>query len=92
MDAAVTEPLEAARRLGRDAIRIIQQNNPTGSPRHQASDVRLEPAVGQVHREQWMTRSVLAFLAHIEKGNLGIIGEPSPGRLDVDESGHPDPL
>src|SRR5713101_1350086 len=39
-----------------------------------------------------MARSMLPFLAYIEKGDLGAIGQPSPDRLDLHEFGHPEPL
>jgi hypothetical protein len=88
MDLAVAEPVEAARRLLCDAVRIVDKDNPAGTPRHEAYDLGLQPAVRDVDREQRMTRSVLAFLAHIEEGDLAAIGEPSSQPRDVDGGGH----
>ena len=70
-------------------ICVIHQNEPARSPRYQASNFLFEPAVRKVHCEQWVTRSVLPFLAHIEKGDLAAIGQPFPDRFDLDEFGHP---
>jgi hypothetical protein len=88
MDVAVAELGEAARRLLCDAVRIVDEDDPAGMPRHEACDLGLQPAVRDVDREQRMTRSVLALLADIEEGDLAAIGEPSSQRRDVDGVGH----
>ena len=88
MDIVVAEAFEPACRPLGHAVSLIKEDDPTRAPRHQAQDLGLQPAVGDVDREQRMTRSVLALLAHIEKGDLAAIGKPFSQRHDIDGFGH----
>src|SRR5262249_40929886 len=91
LDVAITEPLEAPCCFGCDTVGVVEQNDAAGSSRYQISHILLEPAVGKVYCEQWMTRSVLTFLADVQKGYLAAVGEPVSERFDFDVSGHVDP-
>jgi hypothetical protein len=88
MDVTVAEPGEAARRLSGHTIGVVYQDDTARAPRHQAHDLRLEPAVRDVDREQRVARPVLTLLSHIEKGDLAGIGEPSSQPRNIDGGGH----
>src|SRR5271154_731210 len=84
MDVAVAEAGEAPRRLFRNTVAIIDQDDAAEDPRHQAPDIEFEPAVGQVDRQQRVALAVLPFLANIDKGDLAAVAEPFPDSRDVD--------
>ena len=83
VDIAVAEPGEAAGRLVRDPVAIIDQNDPAGQARHQSTDIQFEPAVGQIYAEQRVALAMLSFLADIKQGDLAAIGEPLPECRDI---------
>lgn len=85
MDVAVAEAGEATRRLFRDAVAVVEEDDPAGKPRHRATDVDFEPAVGQVDREQRMAFAVLPLFADIDKGDLAAVGKPLSDFRDIDE-------
>src|SRR5438876_4155532 len=88
MDVIVAEPFEAPRRLSRHTIGVVHQHDTARAPRHQTRDLRLQPAVGNVDREQRVTRSVLPLLAHIDESDLAALGEPSSQPRDIKGGGH----
>src|SRR6516165_10262622 len=91
MDVAVTEAFEAPGGPGRHTVRVIEENHPTGASRNQPGDITFEPAVWKIDSEERVTRPMLPFLSHIQKGDLAAIGKPASDRLDIDEFGHMEP-
>ena len=87
MDRGIAERRQPARRLGGDAVAVVEQHDPAVPARHQPRHHQLQPAIGGVHRKQRMAVAVLPLLAHVEKRDLAAIAKPAPQGRDINGGG-----
>ena len=83
VDIVIAERGEPSRRLVGDAVIAVEEDDPGRFARHQPQDFELEPAIGQIDREQRMAVAMRPLLAQIEKSDLLAVAEPASRGRDV---------